>query len=173
MLEYSLIFGLLRYASDGVNIIHLSVMQPMHPFQEIKIQEQLSHLTVGSIPRSMVIVLEDDLGEVLLVGTQTPACNCTNAPSIGVLIACHARRDLHLDSAKASEQARALSHAYAHERPYPRMLKVDRCKPGDDLVVVGVVSRRWKTLAKDMRPEIDMVLVANHVKGESKGLGFR
>jgi len=71
-------------------------------YQEIKIQEQLSHLTVGSIPRSMSIVLEDDL--------------------------------------------------------------VDRCKPGDDLVVVGVVSRRWKALIKDLRPEIDMVLVANHVK---------
>lgn len=78
-----------------------------------------------------------------------------------------------MDSAQASEKARALSHTYAHERPYPRMLKVDRCKPGDDLVVVGVVSRRWKTLAKDMRPEIDMVLVANHVKGESRKAGCR
>jgi len=71
-------------------------------YQEIKIQEQLSLLNVGSIPRSMVVVLEDDL--------------------------------------------------------------VDRCKPGDDVVIVGIVSRRWKTMAKDVRPEIDMVLVANHVK---------
>jgi len=71
-------------------------------YQEIKIQEQLSLLNVGSIPRSMVIVLEDDL--------------------------------------------------------------VDRCKPGDDVVVVGVVSRRWKPFIKEVRPEIDMVLMANHVK---------
>ena len=71
-------------------------------YQEIKIQEQLSLLNVGSIPRSMMVVLEDDL--------------------------------------------------------------VDRCKPGDDVVVVGVASRRWKTLVKDVRPDIDLVLVANHVK---------
>ena len=44
-------------------------------YQEMKIQEQLSLLNVGSIPRSMMVVLEDDL--------------------------------------------------------------VDRCKPGDDVVVVG------------------------------------
>ena len=71
-------------------------------YQEVKIQEQLSLLTVGSIPRSMLVVLEDDL--------------------------------------------------------------VDRCKPGDDVVVVGVVSRRWKKLLPDVRPDIDMVLVANHLK---------
>ncbi|CAI9599069.1 unnamed protein product, partial [Staurois parvus] len=30
-------------------------------YQEIKIQEQVQRLSVGSIPRSMVVVLEDDL----------------------------------------------------------------------------------------------------------------
>ncbi|KAG7266395.1 hypothetical protein CRUP_004907 [Coryphaenoides rupestris] len=37
-------------------------------FQEIKIQEQVQRLSVGSIPRSMVVVLEDDLVDVCKSG---------------------------------------------------------------------------------------------------------
>jgi DNA helicase MCM9 len=51
-------------------------------YQEIKIQEQVQNLAVGSIPRSIVVVLVDDL--------------------------------------------------------------VDSCKPGDDVVVVGLMIRRWQ-----------------------------
>ncbi|CAL8317131.1 unnamed protein product [Merluccius merluccius] len=37
-------------------------------FQEIKIQEQVQRLSVGSIPRSMVVVLEDDLVDICKSG---------------------------------------------------------------------------------------------------------
>ena len=54
--------------------------------QEIKVQEKLSNLSMGAIPRSIWVILEEDL--------------------------------------------------------------IDNCKPGDDIVVVGVVIRRWQTLGK-------------------------
>ena len=37
-------------------------------YQEIKIQEQVQKLTVGSIPRSMWVVLENDLVDVCKPG---------------------------------------------------------------------------------------------------------
>ncbi len=63
-------------------------------YQEIKIQEQLSLLNVGSIPRSMMVVLQDDL--------------------------------------------------------------VDRCKPGDDVVVVG---------------PLPALVIGSRVKGPGSGKG--
>jgi hypothetical protein len=33
-------------------------------YQQIKIQEQVSRLSVGSLPRTMSLVLQDDLGEM-------------------------------------------------------------------------------------------------------------
>ncbi|EKX47552.1 minichromosome maintenance protein 9 [Guillardia theta CCMP2712] len=71
-------------------------------YQEIKIQEEVQKLSIGSIPRSIVVVLEDDL--------------------------------------------------------------VDRCKPGDDVVITAIPTRRWKSLVKDVRPDIEMVLTANNIK---------
>jgi DNA helicase MCM9 len=58
-------------------------------YQEIKIQEQVQNLAVGSIPRSIIVVLVDDL--------------------------------------------------------------VDSCKPGDDVVVVGLMIRRWQPCYPQVR----------------------
>ncbi|XP_045916789.1 DNA helicase MCM9 isoform X2 [Micropterus dolomieu] len=51
---------------DGCNSYKFSCLSESEPaacrdYQEIKIQEQVQRLSVGSIPRSMVVVLEDDL----------------------------------------------------------------------------------------------------------------
>ncbi|XP_059212711.1 DNA helicase MCM9 isoform X2 [Centropristis striata] len=52
---------------DGCNSFKFSLLSggaepaACRDFQEIKIQEQVQRLSVGSIPRSMVVVLEDDL----------------------------------------------------------------------------------------------------------------
>ena len=54
--------------------------------QEIKIQEKMSNLKIGSVPKAIWITVEDDL--------------------------------------------------------------VGRCKPGDDIQVIGIVFRRWQTLGK-------------------------
>ena len=72
-------------------------------YQEIKIQEQVGALSLGTIPRSVWVTLEDDL--------------------------------------------------------------VDACKPGDDVTVIGVVSRRWRQPSKfeATRTEIELAVKANYV----------
>ncbi|KAJ3080012.1 hypothetical protein HDU99_009523, partial [Rhizoclosmatium hyalinum] len=71
-------------------------------YQEIKVQEQVTKLALGTIPRSILILLEDDLADV--------------------------------------------------------------CKPGDDVSIVGTVTRRWQYLQVGDRADIDIVIVANHVR---------
>nr|XP_047132529.1 DNA helicase MCM9 [Hydra vulgaris] len=70
-------------------------------YQEIKIQEQVQNLHFGHIPRSIWVLLEDDL--------------------------------------------------------------VDSCKPGDDVTITGIVLQRWKSLYKDNKCDVELVLKANHV----------
>ena len=41
---------------------------------------------------------------------------------------------------------------------------VDRCKPGDDVTVTGVLRKRWRPLMKDARPDIELAVVAEHVR---------
>lgn len=44
-------------------------VQPVcHDYQEIKIQESMQTLGMGSIPRSIVVVLEDDLVDTVKAG---------------------------------------------------------------------------------------------------------
>ncbi|XP_076053168.1 DNA helicase MCM9-like isoform X2 [Oratosquilla oratoria] len=45
---------------------------------------------------------------------------------------------------------------------------VDSCKPGDDVLVCGVVLRRWSPVNKNMRPSIDLVMKANNVTVQNK-----
>ncbi|KAI8842641.1 MCM2/3/5 family-domain-containing protein [Chytriomyces cf. hyalinus JEL632] len=71
-------------------------------YQEIKVQEQVTKLALGTIPRSILVLLEDDLA--------------------------------------------------------------DTCKPGDDVSIVGTVTRRWQNLNAGDRAETEIVLVANHVR---------
>ena len=78
-------------------------------YQEVRIQEQVHRLTVGSIPRSITLVLQDDL--------------------------------------------------------------VDRCKPGDDVTIVGVLRKRWRPLLKDARPDIELAITAEHVRVHNEERG--
>lgn len=73
-------------------------------YQEVKVQEQVSNLSLGTIPRSVWVTLEEDL--------------------------------------------------------------VDSCKPGDDVLIIGCVKRRWKKLGKGKndRTDIDLVIQANSVQ---------
>uniref|UniRef100_A0A0D3GEA3 Probable DNA helicase MCM9 n=1 Tax=Oryza barthii TaxID=65489 RepID=A0A0D3GEA3_9ORYZ len=73
-----------------------------HDYQEIKIQENIQLLGVGSIPRSMPIILMDDL--------------------------------------------------------------VDIVKAGDDVVVTGRLSAKWSPDIKDVRSNLDPMLIANFVR---------
>ena len=67
-------------------------------YQEIRIQEQVSKLTIGTVPRSITVILEDDL--------------------------------------------------------------VDSVKPGDDVIVNGVVFQRWKKLKDGERCDLQLCLLA-------------
>lgn len=71
-------------------------------YQEIKIQEQVHQLGIGSLPRSIVVILLDDI--------------------------------------------------------------VDTCKPGDDVSITGIVTRRWGKLIDGERTEIELVIIANNLK---------
>ncbi|XP_047315145.1 probable DNA helicase MCM9 isoform X3 [Impatiens glandulifera] len=73
-----------------------------HDYQEIKIQESTQLLGVGAIPRSIPVILKDDL--------------------------------------------------------------VDVVKAGDDVIVTGILTARWSSDLKDVRCDLEPVLVANHVR---------
>ncbi|XP_073222498.1 probable DNA helicase MCM9 isoform X2 [Cicer arietinum] len=73
-----------------------------HDYQEIKIQESTQVLGVGAIPRSILVILKDDL--------------------------------------------------------------VDVVKAGDDVIVTGLLTARWSPELKDVRCDLDPVLIANNVR---------
>ncbi|XP_015893484.3 probable DNA helicase MCM9 isoform X1 [Ziziphus jujuba] len=73
-----------------------------HDYQEIKIQESTRLLGVGAIPRSIAVILKDDL--------------------------------------------------------------VDIVKAGDDVVVTGILTAKWSPDVKDVRCDLDPVLIANNVR---------
>ncbi|WOH04901.1 hypothetical protein DCAR_0624313 [Daucus carota subsp. sativus] len=73
-----------------------------HDYQEIKIQESTQVLDVGAIPRSIPVILKDDL--------------------------------------------------------------VDIVKAGDDVIVTGILTARWSSDMKDVRCDLDPILVANHMR---------
>ena len=51
-----------------------SVPTSCKDYQEIKVQEQVQKLAVGTIPRSMWVVLEDDLVDVCKAGDDVTIC---------------------------------------------------------------------------------------------------
>ncbi|KAH6789951.1 minichromosome maintenance 9 [Perilla frutescens var. frutescens] len=73
-----------------------------HDYQEIKIQESTQVLGVGAIPRSIPVILKDDL--------------------------------------------------------------VDIVKAGDDVLVTGVLTAKWSSDAKDVRCDLEPVLIANYLR---------
>ncbi|KAK3103220.1 hypothetical protein FSP39_017519 [Pinctada imbricata] len=76
--------------------------QKCRNYQEIKIQEQVQRLAPGTIPRSIWVVLDDDL--------------------------------------------------------------VDTCKAGDDVIICGIIKRRWRPTSIDAKCDIEVVMQANHVQ---------
>ncbi|XP_075073551.1 putative DNA helicase MCM9 isoform X1 [Nicotiana tabacum] len=73
-----------------------------HDYQELKIQESTQVLGVGAIPRSIPVILKDDL--------------------------------------------------------------VDTVKAGDDVIVTGILTAKWSPDLRDVRCDLDPVLIANHVR---------
>ncbi|KAH1207976.1 putative DNA helicase MCM9 [Glycine max] len=73
-----------------------------HDYQEIKIQESTQVLGVGAIPRSILVILKDDL--------------------------------------------------------------VDVVKAGDDVIVTGLLTAKWSPELKDVRCDLDPVLIANNIR---------
>ncbi|XP_020089707.1 probable DNA helicase MCM9 isoform X2 [Ananas comosus] len=86
---------------EGTHFQFVEDSMVCHDYQDIKIQESAQLLDIGSIPRSIPVVLMDDL--------------------------------------------------------------VDIVKAGDDVVVTGVLSAKWSSDLKDVRCDLDPVLVANFV----------
>nr|XP_026485397.1 DNA helicase MCM9-like [Vanessa tameamea] len=82
--------------------INLVSREHCKDYQEIKIQEQVNKLSIGTIPGSMWVILEDDL--------------------------------------------------------------VDCCKPGDDIIICGIVRRRWHPAVQNKKSEVEIVLQANYIE---------
>ncbi|KAH7679677.1 DNA helicase protein [Dioscorea alata] len=87
---------------EGTNFQFVSDSIICHDYQEIKIQESTQVLAVGSIPRSIPVILMDDL--------------------------------------------------------------VDVVKAGDDIIVTGVLTAKWSADLKDVRCDLDPMLIGNHVR---------
>jgi DNA helicase MCM9 len=93
----------------GINFKPVDDSEICRDYQEIKVQDKISCLHLGSIPRSITVILQDDL--------------------------------------------------------------VDVCKPGDDVVLTGLIGPRWKPFRPDSRCEIEIIMTCNHVliNNASKG----
>lgn len=89
-----------KCAGTNFQLVEDSVIR--HDYQEIKIQESVQVLGVGAIPRSIPVILQDDL--------------------------------------------------------------VDIVKAGDDIIVTGILTAKWSSDLKDVRCDLDPVLIANHVR---------
>ncbi|CAH8319317.1 unnamed protein product [Eruca vesicaria subsp. sativa] len=87
---------------DGTNFDPVDDTVTRHDYQEIKIQENTQVLGVGVIPRSILVVLKDDL--------------------------------------------------------------VDNVKAGDDVVVSGILTSKWSHDLKDVRCDLEPMVIANHVR---------
>ncbi|XP_062077081.1 probable DNA helicase MCM9 [Humulus lupulus] len=87
---------------SGTKFKYLEGSITCHDYQEIKIQESTHVLGVGAIPRSILVILKDDL--------------------------------------------------------------VDVVKAGDDVIVTGVLTARWSPDLKDVRCDLDPMLIANHLR---------
>ncbi|WOL08732.1 hypothetical protein Cni_G17485 [Canna indica] len=87
---------------EGTYFIPVEDSKVCHDYQEIKIQESTQLLGVGSIPRSIPVILMDDL--------------------------------------------------------------VDMVKAGDDVIITGVLSAKWSSDLKDVRCDLDPMLIANYVR---------
>lgn len=98
-----------------------------HDYQEIKIQESTQVLGVGAIPRSIPVILKDDLVDIVKAGG-----TC---------------RDNHM--------------FYIQLRYAPIILCIH---VSDDVIVTGVLTAKWSSDMKDVRCDLDPVLVANYVR---------
>ncbi|XP_010488887.1 PREDICTED: probable DNA helicase MCM9 isoform X2 [Camelina sativa] len=87
---------------EGTNFDPVDDTVTRHDYQEIKIQENTQVLGVGVIPRSILVVLKDDL--------------------------------------------------------------VDNVKAGDDVVVSGILTSKWSHDLKDVRCDLEPMLIGNHVR---------
>ncbi|KAK9130119.1 hypothetical protein Sjap_010606 [Stephania japonica] len=87
---------------EGTNFQFVEESIVCHDYQEIKIQESAQVLGVGSIPRSIPIVLMDDL--------------------------------------------------------------VDLVKAGDDVIVTGILTAKWSSDLRDVRCDLEPILIANYVR---------
>ncbi|XP_021893048.1 probable DNA helicase MCM9 [Carica papaya] len=87
---------------EGTSFDYVDDTPILHDYQEIKIQESSQLLGVGVIPRSILVVLQDDL--------------------------------------------------------------VDTVKAGDDVIVTGILTARWSPDLKDVRCDLEPVLIANHIR---------
>ncbi|XP_038995906.1 probable DNA helicase MCM9 [Hibiscus syriacus] len=87
---------------EGSKFICVENTTVCHDYQEIKIQESTQVLGVGVIPRSILVILQDDL--------------------------------------------------------------VDIVKAGDDVIVTGILTAKWSPDLKDVRCDLDPILIANHVR---------
>jgi DNA replicative helicase MCM subunit Mcm2 (Cdc46/Mcm family) len=60
----------------GVKFVPVEGSAVCHDYQEIKIQESMQTLGVGSVPRSIVVVLEDDLVDSTKAGGKLNSPTC-------------------------------------------------------------------------------------------------
>ncbi|KAH9299790.1 hypothetical protein KI387_031472, partial [Taxus chinensis] len=87
---------------QGTSFKYVKDSKICRDYQEIKIQENMQSLGVGSVPRSMPVILMDDL--------------------------------------------------------------VDYVKAGDDIIVTGALFTKWRPVSKNVRCDLDLVLLANHIR---------
>ena len=110
-------------------------------YQEMKIQEQVQSLTVGSIPRSIVVVLENDLVDRCKVTSRGRWCSAA-----GLLVSKVWARDESYNAAMCTALGARVRQA------------------GDDVEVTGTVMHRWHRIKQGQRLELEVIIHANHVR---------
>ncbi|RWW04511.1 hypothetical protein GW17_00032257, partial [Ensete ventricosum] len=164
---------------EGTYFVPIEDSKVCHDYQEIKIQESTQLLGVGSIPRSIPVILMNDLVDMVkaggiticdalilkprlrlegdedkIAGKKSPPHEVLLIRGIVLRFVDHGRLSLLPPLSRRNQAARLIP------------LDTSCCFlcASDDVIITGVLSAKWSSDLKDVRCDLDPILIANYVR---------
>ncbi|KAF9661058.1 hypothetical protein SADUNF_Sadunf19G0028400 [Salix dunnii] len=126
-----------------------------HDYQEIKIQESTQVLGVGVIPRSIPVILMDDLVDIVKTGGNTFKDLFSEIATMNFI--CFL--SFHIDPVLYQKEHLISVWMGCGELEHYGYVFV-----ADDITVTGILTAKWSPDLKDVRSNLDPVLIANYVR---------